>query len=100
VEECAMMCVFRPNVYLDMSGYQSTLGAGAANDAVRRAVSRGINHKILFGTDWPVFRMQADQLTFVEAITSPDGPLADVSEIDQELVLHGNAERLNCTGGV
>lgn len=93
-EECAMLCAFRPNVHLDVSGYQSTLRAGAAGEALRRVTSRGINHKILFGTDWPVFRLQADQATVVEAITCADGPLAELSPVDRDLILRGNSARL------
>ena len=93
-EESAMMCAFRPNIYLDISGYQSSARAGGAGEAVKRVVSRGINHKVLFGTDWPVFRLQGDQHSFVEAIISEDGPLSDLSETEKALILRGNAERL------
>jgi hypothetical protein len=93
-EECAMICGFRPNVYLDISGYQGeSRGAGMA-ETIRAVVSRGINHKILFGTDWPVYRLQGTQASAVEAVTSEDGPLAELSDLEQALVLHGNAERL------
>lgn len=93
-EECAMMCAFRPNVYLDISAYQSTLSRGRAGDAVRQVTGRGINHKVLFGTDWPVFRLQADQPTLVEAITANNGPLMELSDSEREMILHSNIERL------
>ncbi len=93
-EECAMMCAFRPNIYLDISGYQSSFRTDGTGGAVKRVVSRGINHKVLFGTDWPVFRLQGDQHSFVEAVIAEDGPLADLSETDKALILHRNAERL------
>lgn len=93
-DECAMMCMYRPNVYLDISGYQGSLRAEGSGGAVKVVVSRGINHKILFGTDWPVFRIQGDQLTFVNAVTGEDGPLSELSELERELILHKNAERL------
>lgn len=91
-EECAMLCGFRPNIYLDLSAYQSAFRRGC--DAVKETVSRGINHKILFGTDWPVFRLQGDQQSFVEAVTAEGGSLSDISDADRRLILHGNAERL------
>jgi predicted TIM-barrel fold metal-dependent hydrolase len=94
VEECAMMCRFRPNVYLDISAYQSAMATGDAENTLRATFSRGINHKILFGTDWPVFRLQADQSTFVEAITASDGVLSELPPVEAELILHGNADRL------
>jgi predicted TIM-barrel fold metal-dependent hydrolase len=93
-EESAMMGAFRPNIYLDISGYQSSFRTGGAGGAVKRVVSRGINHKVLFGTDWPVFRLQGDQHSFVEAVISEDGPLSDLSETEKALILHRNAERL------
>jgi predicted TIM-barrel fold metal-dependent hydrolase len=93
-EECAMLCNFRPNVYLDLSAFQGAICPGGGPAAVKTAVSRGVNHKILFGTDWPVFRMQADQKTFVEAVTTDGGPLAAVPERDRDLILCGNVERI------
>lgn len=92
-EECAMMCGFRPNVYLDISGYQGLLRTDSGR-AVKTVVSRGINHKILFGTDWPVFRLQGNQQTFIEAVTREDGPLSELSDAEKALILHENAERL------
>lgn len=92
-EECAMLCGFRPNVYLDISAFQTTLRS-AGTGAVQAIVSRSINHKILFGTDWPVFRLQGDQNSFVEAVTAEDGPLSHLPGIERGWILRGNAERL------
>lgn len=94
VEECVMMCRFRPNVYLDISGYQAGLGYDPSASAVRSIVSLGINHKILFGTDFPVFRLQGDQKTFVDILTAENGPFSDLNEREMSLVLHQNIERL------
>jgi uncharacterized protein len=98
-EECAMLCAFRPNVYLDLSAHQKSVRAEGAHGSVKTAVSRGINHKILFGTDWPVYRMQADQQTFVESLTAADGALADLNESERAMILHRNAERLLAASG-
>jgi uncharacterized protein len=94
VEESIMMCRFRPNVYLDISGYQATLGYDPAATAVKKVVSVGINHKVLFGTDFPVFRLQGDQKTFVDALIGENGPLAELNDREITLVLHQNVERL------
>ena len=94
VEESIMMCRFRPNVYLDISGYQATLGYDPAATAVKKVVSVGINHKVLFGTDFPVFRLQGDQKTFVDALIGENGPLAELNDREIKLVLHQNVERL------
>jgi predicted TIM-barrel fold metal-dependent hydrolase len=94
VEECAMLCRFRPNIYLDISAYQTALGWDPTASVVKRTVSLGINHKVLFGTDWPVFRLQGSQQSFVEALTNEDGALSELNEREQNLILHGNIERL------
>jgi uncharacterized protein len=93
-EECVMLCRFRPNIYLDVSGFQSTLGWDPGCNAIRHITSLGINHKILFGTDWPVFRLQGAQQGFVDAVAGPDAPLFELSEKDQNLILSENIERI------
>jgi predicted TIM-barrel fold metal-dependent hydrolase len=98
-EECAMLCAFRPNVFLDISAFQMSLRREGSGGSVRAVVSRGINHKVLFGTDWPVYRMQGDQETFVGHVTAEDGPLSDVSDAERTMILHGNIERLLANAG-
>jgi len=94
VEECVMMCRFRPNVYLDISGYQNTLGYDPSAGAVRNIVSLGINHKVLFGTDFPVFRLQGEQEDFLAVLTGENGALAQLNDREKALVLSHNVERL------
>lgn len=67
-DECAMLCSHRPNVYLDVSGFEI-----ADLSRLYDIFSRRINHKILFGTDWPFFRMQGTQQDFVDRLTSNGG---------------------------
>jgi hypothetical protein len=93
-EECAMLCAFRPNLFMDISAFQSAMRGEESAGMVKAAVSKGINHKILFGTDWPVFRLQGEQKTFVEAICRDGGPLSNLSEAERMLILYGNAERI------
>jgi hypothetical protein len=94
VEECVMMCRFRPNVYLDISGYQACLGYDPEASVIKNIVSLGINHKVLFGTDFPVFRLQGEQKNFVEVLVSENGPLAELNQRERSLVLHQNIDRL------
>lgn len=94
VEECAMLCAFRPNVYLDISAFQMSLRRDGSAGSVRAVVSRGINHKVLFGTDWPVYRLQGDQAMFTESVTEEGGPLAEIGRNERDMILYKNAERL------
>lgn len=94
VEECTMMCRFRPNVYLDISGFEAALGYDPSASAIKAITSLGINHKILFGTDFPVFRLQGEQKSFVETLAAETGPLSELSDREKSLILSRNAGRL------
>jgi predicted TIM-barrel fold metal-dependent hydrolase len=98
--ECAMMCRFRPNVWLDVSGFQVALAWDQTLTVIERLVTCGLNHKILFGTDWPAFRLQGTQQSFVDAVTADDGPLRELDEDDRERILSGNIERLLASANV
>ncbi|MGZ4874968.1 MAG: amidohydrolase family protein, partial [Candidatus Angelobacter sp.] len=65
-----------------------------AASAVKHIVSLGINHKVLFGTDFPVFRLQGEQKNFVEVLTGENGALEELNERERSMVLYENAERL------
>jgi predicted TIM-barrel fold metal-dependent hydrolase len=94
VEECVMLCRFRPNIYLDISAYQATLGYDPSAGAVKHVVSVGITHKVLFGTDFPVFRLQGEQKDFVHVLTGDNGALSSLNDRERAMVLHQNIERL------
>lgn len=87
VDECVMLAGFRPNVYLDISGFQALIKQPDGKDRLRGIFSRGINHKILFGTDWPVFRLQGSQRQWVDWLLASDGPLSTVSKRDRDAIL-------------
>ena len=91
-EECAMMCRFRPNIFLDISAFQ-TLPQNDA-EALKRTVSQGINHKVLFATDWPVFRLQGNQRRFVDIVLKQPGPFSGLNRRESSWIFHKNIEQL------
>lgn len=94
VEETLMLCEYRPNVYMDFSGLQAKLMSERQSSYYRHVFQRGLNHKIVFGTDWPLFRLQGSQENFVTDLLGDDGYLADLSREDQLLVFRDNVRRL------
>ncbi|MEW1837821.1 amidohydrolase family protein [Nonomuraea angiospora] len=89
-DECAMLCNNRPNVYIDASGYEAPDGVAGLN----RFFRRNINHKVLFGTDWPIFRLQGKQTNFVERLTAEGAFPAEMTQADRDLFMGKNAKRL------
>ena len=71
VEECAMLAAFRPNVYVDVSGFQS-----ADLSMVSNLFNRRFTHKVLFGTDWPFFRLQGNQKSCLSELKRDEGPIS------------------------
>lgn len=93
-EECVMMAAYRPNVYLDISGFQQNLNTAWGLRNLERIATSGIGHKVLFGTDWPVFSELGSLADAVLAATEGDNALADMPPIQQNMVLHGNITRI------
>jgi uncharacterized protein len=91
-EECVMLCAFRPNVFLELSGIQAGGNLLATLARVGSIFQRGINHKVLFGSDFPVFQLPLRD--FAASIFADSGPLANTSEQDVALIARGNFERL------
>ena len=69
-EEAALLAQYRPNVYLDLSGFQAEASRGYFKDILRWHVSRGLGKKLLFGTDWPIHRFGGTQSKAVQEIRS------------------------------
>lgn len=89
VAECAMMCNFRPNVYLDISGYQTE-----DISQLTAVMKKGYRHKVIFGTDWPLFRLQGTQKDCMEKLTALPGPLEELSSAEVDSFFGGTIARI------
>jgi predicted TIM-barrel fold metal-dependent hydrolase len=67
VEEGALLARHRPNVYLDLSGFQ-TLDPAEFGASVARLCRQGLGRKICFGTDWPIHRLFGSQRAAVAKV--------------------------------
>lgn len=100
VEEATYMCAFRPNVFLDVSGFVAVLHPDGWNRHLNEVFRRGINHKIIFGTSWPAFKMSTSMKAIVTEVS--EGPVVfdGIKGKDRRLILGGNISRLmNGDGG-
>lgn len=91
VEECVNLCKYRPNVYLDLSGAQVEAPDAEREQRLRRLFSLGINHKIIYGTDWPIHPYTKKNLAMGTNLASDDSP---VPRRERELILSGNIEHI------
>ncbi len=67
-DQAALMASYRPNIFLDISGFQSRFFHDRFKKTFRDLIDEGLERKILFGTDWPFFRMAGDQSRWARAV--------------------------------
>jgi predicted TIM-barrel fold metal-dependent hydrolase len=91
--EAGMQARYRPNIYLDMSGFQSELGKGGLDEIVRASLRSGLSKKLLFGTDWPIHRFFGTQEKWVSEIKLLAKRGAAGNE-DLENMFHRNFSRI------
>ncbi|MFL6665327.1 MAG: amidohydrolase family protein [Rhizobacter sp.] len=94
VDACTSLCAFRPNVYLDISAFLGSMHPGGWQAALTAMFRMNLNHKILFGTDWPVFRYTGGHKKVMDMFLGPDGPLAGVSAAQRSWLMSRNILRL------
>jgi predicted TIM-barrel fold metal-dependent hydrolase len=92
VDESLLLAAYRPNVFVEISGFQSLGGLPRAMEHLRALFAKGLSHKILFGTDYPVFQLRMADIT--RALLEEGGPLEDLSDLDAALITHENFLRL------
>lgn len=68
-EDAALLAEFRPNVYLDLSGFQPAWRRGDLPAVLGHHVRRGLHRKLVFGTDWPIYRLFGSQRDWVAAVS-------------------------------
>ncbi len=94
VEQSILLCRFRPNVFLDLSGYHVSLQFPATRRALADVLHAGIGHKILFGTDWPLCRLHGVQRRMLDALVEARGPAGDLAPVERDAILGDTASRL------
>ena len=97
VEASCLLGAYRPNVYLDFSGYAASVDSEGSEGSLRHLFARKLNHKLIFGTDWPIFKLRGSYKELVAEVVGDDGPAEEMSERDSALVLGGNVRRLITT---
>ena len=94
VDDCARMCAYRPNVHLDVSAFLGSTHPGGWQAGLAALFKLNLNHKILFGTDWPVFRYSGGHKKVMDLFRAADGPLAGVAPMQRQWLMSGNIRRM------
>jgi predicted TIM-barrel fold metal-dependent hydrolase len=94
VPAIAKACAYRPNVYADISGYLGMQHPRGWRQGVAELFALGVNHKLIYGTDFPVFKLQGTQARALQEFLNVDGPLGRVAPQERGWIMQGNIRRL------
>lgn len=101
VDEALAVAMKNPNVWVDISAWQkghSLFAMGLYQMLSQAKLMHGGVHKVLFGTDWPLFTEVYSQREWVEVIRGLEQPMAmqvmglpEITTEEKEMILGGNA---------
>lgn len=93
-EQCVNLCKYRPNVYLDISGAQTFVGESSPTNGLIKLYRSQINHKIIFGSDWPLNNRLNTNRAFISMLSSEGDFKPYISIRESQAILSGNMERI------
>jgi uncharacterized protein len=92
-EECVELCRYRENVFLDFAGFSgAVLLDGDWETSLRNLFRLGVNEKVIFGTDWPIFKLSEGLEGLLSRLRRVVGE--SLSPREAEAVMGGNMRRL------
>lgn len=94
VEECVDLCVHRPNVYLDIAGAQGVTHPDGWLSRLNRLFRLGVNHKIIYGSDWSAHRMSTTLASMRRHFANGQPVFDGVKPSHQRMIMHANLLRL------
>ncbi len=99
-QELLALASVRPNIYLDISGWQRELVLRPLEfyRTLRLVMDSAARDRVLFGSDWPVLKVVLSEKDWVSALREPDEAAAgsgiEFSREELDALLGGNAARL------
>jgi predicted TIM-barrel fold metal-dependent hydrolase len=92
VEAACLLAAYRPNVFIDLGGYPASIDSNGVAGGLRQLFNRRLNHKIIFGTDWPIFKLRGAYKDIVA--TAMGGVSDELDDREAALVLAGTMDNL------
>ncbi|AFE58166.1 amidohydrolase family protein [Rouxiella badensis] len=92
--ESSYLAVYRENVYLDCSGFANLGSNSLWISHLKNTFKCGFNHKILFGTSWPAYKMTLSNKRIMDIMFSEDGPLTELKEKEVGMIMGKNLLRI------
>jgi uncharacterized protein len=90
-QEHILLAKYRANIFLDVSGFVDSCTGVSWQSHLAMIFKCGINHKLIFGTDWPVFKNKGSFSSLLDEIY---GANFGLSASDMDNFMFANFNRL------
>lgn len=94
VDVCVNYAKYRENIYLDIGGFTGGVYYDGWQSHLQRLFRLGVNHKIIFGSDWPISRMSGGLKKITKYFAEKGASDLGLGKRDMELVMGGNIKRI------
>lgn len=94
VDDAVYLCTYRENAYMDISGFTAVNSPDGWAAHLNRLFRMGINHKIVFGTSWPAFKMSSTMKKIVGYFSYDGEVFSGIKKKDVDLIMSGNISRI------
>ncbi|WP_103069468.1 amidohydrolase family protein [Aquimarina sediminis] len=91
-EQASILAEYRPNIYLDVSGFTNAIRMERFKSILLEHKKRGILNKVLFGTDWPIHRLNGNQKDLVEMFRTKAEEVLTSEEIEN--IMYNNIHKI------
>lgn len=94
VAQCAELCAYRSNVYMDVAGYPAALNGAGWQAHMGQVLRLGIAHKVIYGSDWPTSRLAGGLSNLLDEVRCHPDILSGLNQRERAMFFGGNLLRL------
>ncbi|GAA3627195.1 amidohydrolase family protein [Flavivirga jejuensis] len=91
-QQAAILAEYRSNIYLDLSGFTNAIRMENFKNILMEHKKRGILNKLIFGTDWPIHRLNGNQKSLVNTFKTNIESILSSEEINN--IMCNNISRI------
>lgn len=91
IKSCVELCAYRHNIFLDIAGFPGILDSKGWGNSINSLLNLGINHKIIFGTDWPIIKYPGGHKKLINEFHNI---LSTIPKRDSEMIGNKNIFRI------
>jgi uncharacterized protein len=94
LDDASYLCTYRENVYMDISGFTAVVHPDGWQKHLNNLFHMGMNHKIIFGTSWPAFRMTTTLQKLMQNFLPTESVFENIKSKELKMIMFKNVASL------